>query len=133
MSYAGSISRLGVGFVGEATPGYFKPGMSEGQQRDLAATLSPAVRADLLQKAIAALPKCWNQQLEDCADLTPGKATPPAGAGPCQTIADGWIGDFDKMRTAFQALPDCPAPIITLWPWFLVGLTPVVMIGMMFK
>lgn len=105
MSYFGNLSRASQ--IGAVQDHHYQSGMSQQQQRNLSATLSPAVRSNLLANAIAALPSCWSQQLDDCARLAPGSSS-PAGAGPCQTIADGWIGDYDKMQAAFEALPDCP-------------------------
>lgn len=81
---------------------YYKPGMTEAEQRALSATLSPEVRADLLAKGLAALPKCWTEELQSCANLTA-----VSSKWDCQAIADGWTGDFDKMEAAFNALPKC--------------------------
>ena len=102
--------------------GYYKPGMTEAEQRALSATLSPAVRAKLLADGLAALPACWTPELQDCANLSK-----PSAKFNCQAIADGWTGDFNKMETTFEALPRCDAmksnkPGLGFGTLFLIGL-----------
>jgi hypothetical protein len=125
MSYAGAINRY-QGHVG-AAQGYFKPGMTEAQQRAAATSLTGLERQQLLSAALAELQsiKCWSQDAQNCSEL---KGSLPGVD--CQTLADGWIGDYDQMQAAVDAIPYCPAPARRLWPWLLIGAVPAVMIGL---
>lgn len=90
---------------------YYQPGMSEADQRKLGASLPAATRQQLITSALAALPPCMTTEVQHCAHDEWNK---PIGAN-CQTISDGWIGDYDRMEAAYQALPGCkPGPSVPM-------------------
>lgn len=86
--------------------GYFKPGMTEAQQRALGATLDPATRAKLLTDAVALLPACESTDLYNAVEYLQPSASYTADQ--IQTLSDGWIGDYDTMQAAYDMLQPCP-------------------------
>src|SRR5512143_3454959 len=108
---------------------YYKPGMSEAEQRAISAKLPQAERDQLYARAVAALPPCWDSALERCANLT---SLDPRFD--CQTIADGWTGDFDKMEATFEALPRCDElGKSSMGEWIAGGIAAAVVLGVAIK
>lgn len=108
-AYAGAAYKRAIALRIPAG-GYYRPDMTDEQQRALSATLDPAIRAKLLADALALIPPCETPAFKAAVEWDIPHATGYTQEQ-IQTIADGWIGDFDKMQAAYDAIKPCaPTP-----------------------
>lgn len=109
--------------------GYFKPGMTEAEQRAIGAKLDPTLRAKLLADALALLPSCESPELYNAVEnLTPSSSYT---AEQIQTLSDGWTGDYDKMQAAYDRLKPCTSVSSrpSLWAAGLLAFAAIVAVG----
>lgn len=62
---------------------------------------------DQLSAALAVLPSCYSQQLENCLNAHNANGLP---VSQCAAINSGYDADWDAMKAKVDALPYCPGP-----------------------
>ena len=83
-------------------------GLTEERAAELRKALTLPQRQAMLGAAIAALPKCYGREIDDCV-------TGRAGGGKCKTINDGYVADWGAMEKTIDALPYCSQRSVPLW------------------
>lgn len=83
-------------------------GLTEERAADLRKALTLPQRQAMLGAAIAALPKCYGREIDDCVS---GRDS----GSKCKAINDGYVADWAGMEKAIDALPYCSQSAVPLW------------------
>lgn len=78
-------------------------GTTYAQAQELAKKMSPAQRAAKLAAGVAALPRCYGLETNNCLKERAGFPQTPG----CDAINAAFIADWDAMDKAIDALPHC--------------------------